>query len=29
MHLKRLEFDQSIKKTKEQKNQIADPLAFF
>ena len=28
MHLKRLKFDQSIKKTEEQKNRITDPLAF-
>ena len=29
MHLKRLKFDQSIKKTEEQKNRITDPLVFF
>ena len=29
MYLKRLKFDQSMKKTEEQKNRITDPLAFF
>ena len=28
MHLQRLKFDQSIKKTEEQKNEITDPLAL-
>ena len=29
MPLKRLKFDQSVKKTEEQKNRITDPLVFF
>ena len=29
MPLKRLRFDQSIKKTEEQKSRITDPLVFF